>query len=46
VQRFMAGRAGARHTVELAGASHAAAVSQPHAVADLILDASRLPAAA
>jgi pimeloyl-ACP methyl ester carboxylesterase len=46
VQRFMAQRAGARSTVELAGASHAAAVSQPRAVADLILEASRLPAAA
>jgi pimeloyl-ACP methyl ester carboxylesterase len=44
-QRFMAQRAGARDTVELAGASHAAAVSQPRATADLILAASRLPAA-
>jgi pimeloyl-ACP methyl ester carboxylesterase len=39
-------RAGARRTVELAGASHAAAVSQPGAVTELILEAARQPAAA
>ncbi|MCB5167490.1 alpha/beta hydrolase [Streptomyces bambusae] len=38
-QRFMAERAGS-HTVEV-DASHAAAVSQPNAVSDLILDAAR-----
>jgi pimeloyl-ACP methyl ester carboxylesterase len=46
LQRFEAERAGARRTVEIAGASHAAAVSQPGAVVELILDAVRLPAAA
>ena len=46
VQRFVAERAGARRMLEIAGASHAAAVSQPGAVADLILEAARLPAAA
>jgi pimeloyl-ACP methyl ester carboxylesterase len=35
----MADRAGARRTVELAGASHAVAVSQPDATAQLILEA-------
>jgi pimeloyl-ACP methyl ester carboxylesterase len=39
LQRFEAERAGARRTVEIAGASHAAAVSQPGAVAELILKA-------
>jgi pimeloyl-ACP methyl ester carboxylesterase len=39
--RFMAERAGARAAVELAGASHAAPVSEPVAVAELILDAAR-----
>jgi pimeloyl-ACP methyl ester carboxylesterase len=41
VQRFGAKRAGAT-VVELAGASHAVAVSQPKEVADLILDAVRV----
>ncbi|MFD9395809.1 alpha/beta fold hydrolase [Streptomyces sp. NPDC060000] len=40
VERFGAKRAGAT-VVELDGASHAVAVSQPKAVADLILDAVR-----
>ncbi|MEU5027779.1 alpha/beta fold hydrolase [Streptomyces milbemycinicus] len=40
VQRFAAKRAGAT-VVEVEGASHAVAVSQPKAVADLILDAVR-----
>ncbi|WP_228000510.1 alpha/beta fold hydrolase [Nocardia australiensis] len=38
-QRFMAERAGARATVEIAGASHALAVSQPEPVAKIIVDA-------
>jgi pimeloyl-ACP methyl ester carboxylesterase len=46
LQRFEAERAGARRVLEIAGASHAAAVSQPGAVAELILEAARLPAAA
>jgi pimeloyl-ACP methyl ester carboxylesterase len=46
LQHFEAERAGARRTVELPGASHAAAVSQPGAVAELILEAARMPAAA
>ena len=46
LQRFEAERAQARRTVECTGASHAVAVSQPRAVAELILEASRLPAAA
>jgi pimeloyl-ACP methyl ester carboxylesterase len=47
LQRFMAERAGARRTVELPGASHAAPVSQPGAVAELVLEvAATLPAAA
>jgi pimeloyl-ACP methyl ester carboxylesterase len=45
VQRYMAERAGARQVVEVAGASHAITVSQPRAVADLILDAVALRAA-
>ena len=45
LQRFEAERAGARRTVEIAGASHAVAVSQPGAVAELILEAARVPAA-
>jgi pimeloyl-ACP methyl ester carboxylesterase len=40
VQRFMAERAGARRTVEIPGASHAIAVSQPEATAELILEAT------
>lgn len=37
--RFMAERAGACATVEIAGASHALTVSQPDAVAKVIADA-------
>lgn len=37
IQRVMAERAGAVKVVELAGASHAVAVSQPAAVAELVL---------
>lgn len=40
VQRYMAGRAGARRTLELDGASHAVAVSRPRAVTELILEAA------
>jgi pimeloyl-ACP methyl ester carboxylesterase len=46
LQRFLAGRAGAQRTVEIPGASHAIAVSQPQACADLILEAAAVPAAA
>jgi pimeloyl-ACP methyl ester carboxylesterase len=45
LQRFMAERAGARRTLEIPGASHALAVSQPQTTADLILEAAALPAA-
>ena len=44
--RAMAQRAGARRTVEIAGASHAVGVSHPAEVADLILEAARAPRAA
>ena len=40
LQHFMAHRAGARQTVELPTASHAAAVSHPDATARLILEAA------
>ena len=46
LQHYMAERAGARRTVEIPGASHAALVSRPAAVAELILEAARVPAAA
>jgi pimeloyl-ACP methyl ester carboxylesterase len=46
VQRFEAERAGARRTLEIPGASHASPVSHPAAVAGLVLEAARLPAAA
>ncbi|MDQ3821651.1 MAG: alpha/beta hydrolase [Actinomycetota bacterium] len=45
-QRFMAERAGAQRMLEIPGASHALAVSQPQATVDLILEAAALPAAA
>jgi pimeloyl-ACP methyl ester carboxylesterase len=46
LQHFMAHRAGARRTVELPTASHAAAVSHPDATARLILEAvSAVPVA-
>jgi pimeloyl-ACP methyl ester carboxylesterase len=45
VQRFEAERAGAHRTLEIPGASHAAAVSHPAAVAGLIREAAQLPAA-
>jgi pimeloyl-ACP methyl ester carboxylesterase len=46
LQRYMAERARAQRTVPVEGASHAAAVSQPGAVAELILEAARQPTAA
>ncbi|HET6547891.1 MAG TPA: alpha/beta hydrolase [Solirubrobacter sp.] len=47
LQHFMADRAGARRKLEIAGASHAAAVSEPEATARLILEAAApVPAAA
>jgi pimeloyl-ACP methyl ester carboxylesterase len=46
LQHFMAERAGARRSVEIPGASHAAAVSQPEATAELILEAAAVPATA
>ncbi len=46
LQRFMAERAGAQRTLEIPGASHAVAVSQPQATVDLILEAAAVPAAA
>jgi pimeloyl-ACP methyl ester carboxylesterase len=47
LQRFMAHRAGARKTVDLPTASHAAAVSHPDTTARLIIEAaSQVPVAA
>jgi pimeloyl-ACP methyl ester carboxylesterase len=46
LQRFMADRAGSQGTVEIPGASHAIAVSQPEATVELILEAAALPVAA
>jgi len=46
LQHFLAERAGAQRTLEIPGASHAVAVSQPQATADLILEAAAVPAAA
>ena len=46
LQRFMAERAGARRTLEIPGASHAALVSQPQATANLVLEAAALLAIA
>jgi pimeloyl-ACP methyl ester carboxylesterase len=43
LQHFMADRVGARRTLEIPGASHAAAVSQPQATTELILEAVSLP---
>jgi hypothetical protein len=42
----MAERAGARRAMEIPGASHATAVSHPEETADLILQATALPATA
>jgi pimeloyl-ACP methyl ester carboxylesterase len=46
LQRFMAERAGARHSVEIPGASHAIAVSHPGVTGELILEAAAVPATA
>ncbi|WP_445149952.1 alpha/beta fold hydrolase [Baekduia sp. Peel2402] len=46
LQRSLAERAGSRRTVEIAGASHAVAVSHPAQTAGLILEAARVGAAA
>jgi pimeloyl-ACP methyl ester carboxylesterase len=46
LQRFEAERADARRVVEIPGASHASAVSQPEATAELILEAASLTVAA
>jgi pimeloyl-ACP methyl ester carboxylesterase len=46
LQRYMAERAHAHHTLEIPGASHAITVSQPEAVADQIMEAAALHAAA
>jgi pimeloyl-ACP methyl ester carboxylesterase len=46
LQRSLAERANALRTVEIAGASHAVAVSHPEETADLILEAAALRAAA
>ncbi len=45
-QHFMAERAGSQRTIELQGASHAVAVSRPHGVTDLILEAASAGAVA
>jgi pimeloyl-ACP methyl ester carboxylesterase len=46
LQRFMADRAGATRSVPIEGGSHAIAVSNPEATADLILEAAAVPVAA
>ena len=46
LQHFMAERAGARRAVQIPGASHAIAVSQPEATVELILEAAAVPATA
>ena len=46
LQRYMAERAGAQHTLEIPGGSHAITVSHPDAVAQQILDAAAVRAAA
>jgi pimeloyl-ACP methyl ester carboxylesterase len=46
LQRFMAERADARRSLEIPGASHAAAVSHPEETAEVILEAAALPAVA
>ena len=40
VHRFMAERAGARRTVEIADASHVAGIAHPHELVELILEAA------
>jgi pimeloyl-ACP methyl ester carboxylesterase len=46
LQHYMAGRAGARRTLEIPGASHAITVSHPKATAHMILEASAVAVAA
>jgi pimeloyl-ACP methyl ester carboxylesterase len=46
LHRFMAERAGSQRTVEIPGASHALPVSQPQAVAEVILEAAAVRVAA
>jgi pimeloyl-ACP methyl ester carboxylesterase len=46
LQRSLAERAGARQVVEIAGGSHAVAVSHPDETADVILQAARVEAVA
>jgi pimeloyl-ACP methyl ester carboxylesterase len=46
LERFLAKRAGAHEALELAGASHALAVSRPDAVVGVILQATGIRAAA
>jgi pimeloyl-ACP methyl ester carboxylesterase len=46
LQRYVAERAGAEQAVEVAGASHAVAVSRPEVVAQTILEAAALKAVA
>jgi pimeloyl-ACP methyl ester carboxylesterase len=46
VQHYMADRAGTHRAVQIPGASHGATVSQPGAVAEMILEAARVPVAA
>jgi pimeloyl-ACP methyl ester carboxylesterase len=46
LQHYMAGRAGARRTLEIPGASHAITVSHPKATAHMILEASAIAVAA
>jgi pimeloyl-ACP methyl ester carboxylesterase len=43
LQRFMAERALSRRSVEIAGASHAIAVSQPERTARIVLEAAAAP---
>ena len=43
LHRFMADRAGAKVSRELAGASHALSLSEPEAVAATILEATAVP---
>ena len=46
LHHYMAERAGARRAIELPGTSHAIAVSQPGATAELILEAGAVPVTA
>lgn len=46
LQEHMAGRAGARRSQAIPGASHAIPVSQPGVITDLVLEAATQPAAA